>query len=51
MTKVQVLKQFFGLQPGQNAAAFLKEVKALGDDDGLALAEQAAAALGVTLKD
>jgi hypothetical protein len=51
MTKVAVLKSFFGLLPGQNSVAFLKEIKALGEDEATDLAKEAATALGVSLKD
>lgn len=50
MTEVAVLKQFFGLLPGQNSVSFLKEIKALGDDEKTALATDAAKALGVEIK-
>lgn len=33
MTFIVAMKDFFGLKPGQNAADFMKEVRALDDAD------------------
>ncbi len=50
MTQIQALKAFFGTLPGQNATGFLKEIKALTEDERADLADQAAAILGTTIK-
>lgn len=49
MTQIQALKTFFGNLPGQTATGFLKEIKALTEDERADLANQAAAALGTTI--
>lgn len=43
-----VLREFFGLKPGQTAADFLNEIKAVPQADRLELAQLAAIQLGYT---
>ena len=46
-SRIKVIKDFFGVREGDNVQAFMKEIKALGADERLELAQGAAANLGL----
>ena len=50
MKPIQVLREFFGLLPGQTTAQFLAEVKALSTDERRELANAAAVQMGVEIE-
>jgi hypothetical protein len=50
MKPVQVLREFFGLKPGQTTAEFLAELKALSSDERRSLANDAAKEMGVEIE-
>ena len=39
LSKVKAIKEFFGLRDGDKPSDFMKELKALNDDDRLELAQ------------
>lgn len=45
-TKIQVLTEYFGKQPGQKVADFHAEIKKLSEEERLELAREAATTLG-----
>lgn len=51
MSKVSVIKQFFGMKPGQTAVDFLKEYKELSETERTDLAVLAAKEMGVEIQD
>ncbi len=48
ISKVKAIKDYFGFRPGEKASDFMKEIKALDDDEKLELAQGAAAELGLS---
>ena len=51
MTPVQVLREYFGMKPGQSLADFAKELKELTPEDRNELVTLAAEKLNVTVKE
>jgi hypothetical protein len=49
LKSIAVLKEFFGLKPGQTNMEFLQELKALSQDERMELATLAAKELGVEI--
>ncbi|KKL07432.1 hypothetical protein LCGC14_2586050, partial [marine sediment metagenome] len=46
VSKIGAIKKFFGLHDGDNASAFMKEIKALDTNERLELAQGSALNLG-----
>jgi len=51
VSKIKVIKDFFGMREGDNAGDFMKEIKALSTEERVELARGAAQNLGLKAED
>lgn len=51
MTRVQVIKTFFGMKPGETLLEFMGELKTLTPEEKKWMADEAARELNVTIKE
>ena len=51
VSKIKVIKDFFGMRDGDHASDFMKEIKALNAEERLELAQGAAKNLGLGAAD
>ena len=51
VSKIKVIKDYFGLRPGSNTKDFMTEIKELSDEERIDLARGAAAEMGLKAED